>query len=73
MAYMSSRYYLAAFLSFSFMVSILLLPVEPLEATNKSPYDSGYDHGCDYATYPIQTTGISTNQKEALAFTLTNL
>jgi hypothetical protein len=49
MVYVSNRYYSAAFLSFLFMVSTLLLPVQPLGATNKSPYDSGYDHGCDDA------------------------
>ena len=49
MAYMSSRYYSATFLGFLFMVSTLLLQIQPLEATSKSPYDSGYDHSCEDA------------------------
>jgi hypothetical protein len=49
MTRMSSRYYSVAFLSFLLMVSILLLQVQPLEATNKSPYESGHDHGCNDA------------------------
>lgn len=49
MVYMSSRYYSATFLGFLFMVLTLLLQIQPLEATSKSPYDSGYDHGYEDA------------------------
>jgi hypothetical protein len=31
------------------IVSLLLLQIHRLEATNKSPYDSSYDHGCEGA------------------------
>ena len=29
------------------MVTILPLQTQPLEASNKSPYESGFDHGCE--------------------------
>jgi hypothetical protein len=43
----SSRYYLTTFLSFLLIVSVLALQIQIINATSKSPYDSGYDHGCD--------------------------
>jgi hypothetical protein len=49
MAYMYTRCYLAAFFGFLFMVSTLVFQIQPLEATSKSPYDSGYDLGCEDA------------------------
>jgi hypothetical protein len=46
---MLSRNYSAAYLGFLFMVSILFLQTEPLEASSKSPYESGFNHGCEDA------------------------
>jgi hypothetical protein len=47
MTYMLSWNYSAAFMGFLFMISILFLQTQPLEASNKSPYESGFDHGCE--------------------------
>ena len=44
---LSRNYYSVAFSGFLFMVSILLLQTQPLEASSKSPYESGFDHGCE--------------------------
>jgi hypothetical protein len=41
------RNHSAAFLGFLFMVSIFFLQTQPLEASSKSPYESGFDHGCE--------------------------
>lgn len=43
------RSYLTAFLGFLLVLSILSLQLQLGHATSKSPYDSGYDHGCDDA------------------------
>ena len=32
-----------------FLVAVLALQIPQGEATKKSPYDSGYDHGCNDA------------------------
>jgi hypothetical protein len=44
---MLCRNYSAAFLGLFFMVSILFLQTQPLEASSKSPYESGFDDGCE--------------------------
>jgi hypothetical protein len=47
MTCMLSWNYSAAFTGFLFMMSILFLQTQPLEASSKSPCESGFDHGCE--------------------------
>lgn len=49
MTYKFFRFYSTAFLSFLLVMSILALQIQPVDASSKSPYESGYDHGCDDA------------------------
>jgi hypothetical protein len=49
MTYSSRRYYSIVLLSFLFKVSMLSLPTPQGDATSKSLYDSGHDHGCNDA------------------------
>ena len=57
MTYSSRRYYSIVLLSFLFIVSVLSLPTPQGDATSKSPYDSGHDHGCNDADISDHMTG----------------
>lgn len=57
------RCYSTAFLGFLLMVSMLSLQLQHGNATSESPYDSGYDHGCDDADIP-SPSGRYINQPE---------
>lgn len=63
MTYLYIRYYSTALLSLLSILSILLLQMQLSDATSKSPYDSGYDHGCDDADVP-SPSGRHINQPE---------
>ena len=46
---------------------ILSVPLQGAIASSKSPYDSGYDHGCDDAGYfQIRLIDTSTNLRRDL-------
>src|SRR5918996_1596818 len=48
--YMHFKYYLIASFSTTLLIAPVLAPqIQLAHAGSKSPYDSGYDHGCDDA------------------------
>ena len=53
--------------------SVLLPQIQLADASGKSPYDSGYDHGCMMRIYPIHHIGTLTNQTRVQAPILMNL
>src|SRR5919106_4781152 len=49
-AYKYMRHYLIASISTTLLLASILTPqIQLVDAGSKSPYDSGYDHGCDDA------------------------